>query len=142
MDSHGSTDRSSSFSLNGQPDRNQAVWHSQRHALPGLQWTSGGNQRTGSSFKGPVPGIPEQGEIQTGNLVPLWRAAYGTQPTRISEDPHPYSISQGGRLWLNHRFWNRFAQRSELSSTATAPCSLISTGSANSSSLTTRNTQR
>src|SRR5690554_763663 len=98
MDSHGSTDRSSSFSLNGQPDRNQAVWHSQRHALPGLQWTSGGNQRTGSSFKGPVPGIPEQGEIQTGNLVPLWRAAYGTQPTRISEEPYAYSKIISGEV--------------------------------------------
>uniref|UniRef100_UPI001BB2C5B9 hypothetical protein n=1 Tax=Marinobacter shengliensis TaxID=1389223 RepID=UPI001BB2C5B9 len=49
---------------------------------------------TGSSFKGPVPGIPEQGEIQTGNLVPLWRAAYGTQPTRISEEPCPYSYNK------------------------------------------------
>src|SRR5690554_2010290 len=48
----------------------------------------------GSRFskKGPVPGIPEQGEIQTGNLVPLWRAAYGTQPTRISEEPRIYSL--------------------------------------------------
>src|SRR5690554_3583622 len=88
MDSYGSTHGGSSLDLNGQSNRNQAVWHPQCHAFPGFQWSSGGNQRTGSSFKGPVPGIPEQGEIQTGNLVPLWRAAYGTQPTRISEEPH------------------------------------------------------
>src|SRR5690554_7805577 len=92
MDSYGSTHGGSSLDLNGQSNRNQAVWHPQCHAFPGFQWSSGGNQRTGSSFKGPVPGIPEQGEIQTGNLVPLWRAAYGTQPTRISEEPYSNSI--------------------------------------------------
>src|SRR5690606_10765652 len=92
MDSYGSTHGGSSLDLNGQSNRNQAVWHPQCHAFPGFQWSSGGNQRTGSSFKGPVPGIPEQGEIQTGNLVPLWRAAYGTQPTRISEEPHIHRV--------------------------------------------------